>query len=52
MEDFDFMTQNSNLIKFDMDFIIEMVNLEFLKKCVGTSVAARVETTFFGLAMI
>ena len=31
MEDFDIMTQNSNLIKFDMDFIIEIVNLEFLK---------------------
>ena len=29
---FDILTQNSILIKFDMDFIIEILNLEFLKK--------------------
>ena len=32
MGDFDIMTQNSILVKFNMDFIIEIVNLEFLNK--------------------
>ena len=31
MEDFNIMTQNSILINEDMEFIIEILNLEFLK---------------------
>ena len=31
MGDFNIMTQNSILINFDVDFIIEIVNLEVLK---------------------
>ena len=31
MGDFDIMAQNLILVKFDMDFIIKIENLEFLK---------------------
>ena len=32
MGDFDILSQNSTLIKFDIDSIIEIVNMEVLKK--------------------